>query len=150
MKNLVCEDRTVSNRHLLGSFFLLLALGDSCISAQEESALTPAQALQRLKDGNRRFVTDQLKKAAGKERFVELVKGQKPFATIITCADSRVSPELIFNQGLGDLFVLRVAGNVAVDSAGIVGSAEYGVAHLKTPLVLMIGQGRSNRTPGAR
>jgi carbonic anhydrase len=80
-----------------------------------------------------------LEKTAGKERLVELAKGQKPIATVIACADSRVSPELIFNKGLGELFVLRVAGNVSVDAHAIVGSAEYAVAHLKVPLVVVVG-----------
>jgi carbonic anhydrase len=108
-------------------------------AAEEELQPTPTEALQSLKDGNRRFLTDHLNKTAGKEALVQLAKGQKPIATIIACADSRVSPELIFNKGLGELFVLRVAGNVVVDAHAIVGSAEYAIAHLKTPLVVVIG-----------
>jgi carbonic anhydrase len=106
---------------------------------RERSVLTPAEALQNLKDGNRRFVEDQLQKAAGKERLIELAKGQKPIAAVIACADSRVSPELIFNLGLGELFVLRVAGNVAVEAYALAGSAEYAVAHLNVPLIVVIG-----------
>ena len=96
-------------------------------AAEEAPTIKPANALC-LKDGNRRFITDQLEKSAGKERLIQLVKGQKPVATVIACAYSRVFPELIFNLGLGELFVLRVAGNVSVDSHGVVGSAEYAVA----------------------
>ena len=119
---------------------LLIAMFCGAARAEEDSpAVTPAAALQSLKDGNRRFVTDQLEKSAGKERLVELAKGQKPIAAVVACADSRVSPELIFNKGLGDLFVLRVAGNVAVDAQAIVGSVEYAVAHLNVSLVVMVG-----------
>jgi carbonic anhydrase len=127
------------NRNQLLSVLLIVACCGSTVSAEEHIAITPAQALQQLKEGNRRFITDHLEKSAGKEQLVELAKGQKPIAAVIACADSRVSPELIFNKGLGELFVLRVAGNVAVDAHAIVGSAEYAVAHLKVPLVVVIG-----------
>jgi carbonic anhydrase len=120
---------------------VMVVAGNSVSMAEEKkAAVTPAQALQLLRDGNRRFVTDQLKKSsASKDLLIKLAKGQNPVATIITCADSRVSPELVFNKGLGDLFVMRVAGNVVVDSHGIVGSAEYAVAHLNIPLVVVMG-----------
>jgi carbonic anhydrase len=127
------------NRYRLFLAILIVAFCGATLSAEEDPVVTPAEALQSLKDGNRRFVTDHLEKSAGKERLVELVKGQRPIATVVACADSRVSPELVFNKGLGELFVLRVAGNVAVDSHGIVGSAEYAVAHLKVPLVVVMG-----------
>jgi carbonic anhydrase len=119
----------------------VLLVGICCGSAAsaQEKAATPAEALQRLKDGNLRFVKDKRKPDAGKERRIALTTGQQPVATIIACADSRVSPELIFDKGLGDLFVLRVAGNVVADSHGIVGSAEYAVGNLKVPLVVVIG-----------
>jgi carbonic anhydrase len=130
---------SMTNRLRLFSAFLTIAFCGSTISAEENSAVSPAEALQSLKDGNRRFITDHLENTGGKERLVQLVKGQKPIATVIACADSRVSPELIFNKGLGELFVLRVAGNVAVDANAIVGSAEYAVAHLKVPLLVVIG-----------
>jgi carbonic anhydrase len=127
-------------RYRLLSAFLIIGFCSSTTPAEEQNpVVTPAEALQSLKDGNRRFITDHLEKAAGKERLVELAKGQKPIATVVACADSRVSPELVFNKGLGELFVLRVAGNVAVDSHGIVGSAEYAVAHLQVPLVVVMG-----------
>ncbi len=130
-----------ANHNYVLPFMTPLLLGIFCglgASAQENAA-TPAGALQRLKDGNLRFVKDKLKPGAGKERRIALTSGQQPVAAIIACADSRVSPELIFDKSLGDLFVLRVAGNVVVDSHGIVGSAEYAVANLKVPLVVVIG-----------
>ena len=113
--------------------------GNSTKHAQDKQVMTPAEALQSLKDGNKRFITDHLEKAAGKERLIELAKGQKPIAAVIACADSRVSPELIFNKGLGELFVLRVAGNVSAEAYALAGSAEYAVAHLNVPLVVVIG-----------
>ncbi|MEW6420032.1 MAG: carbonic anhydrase [Nitrospirota bacterium] len=96
------------------------------------------EALQKLMDGNKRFVSSKLmKKDLGDTKRKELLKGQKPFATIITCSDSRVPPELIFDQGLGDIFIIRVAGNV-VDPIEL-GSIEYGVEHLHTPLLFILG-----------
>jgi carbonic anhydrase len=106
----------------------------------QEPPLTPEAALKRLKDGNARFVSERtLKKDASAARRIELAKGQQPVAVILACADSRVAPELIFNKGLGDLFVLRVAGNVADDAHGMLGSAEYAVMVLKVPLIVVMG-----------
>src|SRR6266478_3395178 len=134
--------RLTGAHHMSARRFLTVLLVSLCCGsaapAQEKPA-TPAEALQRLKDGNLRFVKDKQKPGVGKERRIALTAGQQPVATIIACADSRVSPELIFDKGLGDLFVLRVAGNVVVDSHGIVGSAEYAVANLKVPLLVVIG-----------
>ncbi len=95
-------------------------------------------SLNRLLDGNRRFVSGELaKKDIGETRRQELTKGQSPFATVISCSDSRVAPELIFDQGLGDIFIVRDAGNVADPVA--MGSIEYGVEHLHTPLLVILG-----------
>lgn len=97
-----------------------------------------ADVAQKLMDGNNRFATDSLgAKNIGKDRRQELAKGQHPSATVVTCSDSRVSPELLYDQGLGDVFVIRVAGNV-VDPI-VVGSIEYGVEHLHTPLLVILG-----------
>jgi carbonic anhydrase len=105
---------------------------------QEATAVSAEQALQKLKNGNERFAKDMLeRKDVGAPRRAALAKGQKPFAVILTCADSRVPPEIIFNQGLGDVFVLRVAGNIA--DPFTIGSIEYAVGHLKTPLVVVLG-----------
>lgn len=95
-------------------------------------------ASTKLMDGNKRFVSGELAmKSLGAERRAELTKGQHPFATILTCSDSRVSPELLFDQGLGDVFIIRVAGNV-VDPIAL-GSIEYGVEHLHTPVLVILG-----------
>jgi carbonic anhydrase len=115
-----------------GAYFNLL------YAAEEKTAISAQQALQILKDGNDRFAADRLEhKDLSQERRLELVNGQHPFAVVLTCADSRVPPELIFNQGLGDIFVLRVAGNIA--DPFVLGSIEYAVEHLHTPLVVVLG-----------
>jgi carbonic anhydrase len=96
------------------------------------------EALQKLMDGNKRYVSNNLaKKDLGDNKRKELLKGQKPFAIVITCSDSRVPPELLFDQGLGDIFVIRVAGNV-VDPIAL-GSIEYGAEHLHSPLLVILG-----------
>src|SRR5437879_10025769 len=109
---------------------------------QEKAPPTAEQALEQLKKGNERFVADRLTaKDFGADRRRELAKGQHPFAIVLTCADSRVGPEFIFNQGLGDLFVLRVAGNIA--DPFVLGSMEYAVEHLHVPLIVILRDTRS-------
>ena len=94
--------------------------------------------MQRLIEGNKRFVSGKLNHPhSAMDWRKRLVGGQKPFVTIIGCADSRVPPELLFDQGFGDLFVIRVAGNV-IDT-DVAGSVEYGVDHLATKLVVVMG-----------
>lgn len=109
--------------------------------AQQQSSDAPKsadEALALLKEGNLRFVSGDLRfPHTGKEWLKGLVKGQAPFATILGCSDSRVPPELLFDQGFGDLFVIRVAGNV-VDT-DVEGSIEYSVDHCKTKLVVVMG-----------
>lgn len=98
----------------------------------------PDNSLKLLKAGNERFQKNQLMQVnLSTTKREELVKGQDPIAVIITCSDSRVPPEFIFNQGLGDLFVIRVAGNV-MDKIEL-GSVEYAVKYLKTPLIVVMG-----------
>jgi carbonic anhydrase len=104
----------------------------------QEGKRTPAAALQQLRDGNDRFVANQPEKRdTGSRRLKELAKGQHPQAVVLACADSRVAPELIFDQGLGVLFVIRVAGNVT--DPDVLGSIEYALAELKTPLIVVLG-----------
>jgi carbonic anhydrase len=100
---------------------------------------TPAEALGRLLEGNRRFVAEKMTHAQNvtAKRRNELTAGQTPYAAILACADSRVSPEHVFDAGLGELFVCRNAGNV-VDPL-IVGSLEYVVAHCGCPLIAIVG-----------
>ena len=94
--------------------------------------------LSRLNDGNSRFVADKLDgKLQDSSRRSNLTGGQEPYAIVLSCADSRVVPELAFDTGLGELFVLRVAGNVANTST--IASIEYAVAHLKTKVIVVLG-----------
>ena len=96
------------------------------------------EALARLREGNRRFVQDRTGDAAtSPSRRRELVDGQEPFAIILGCSDSRVPAELVFDQGLGDLFVIRVAGNIVAPSQ--VGSVEFAAARFGTRLVVVLG-----------
>lgn len=116
-----------------------LLKGDVAAEVGATPVSSPEQALQRLQEGNRRFT-------AGKSVHPDLtparlqettVGGQHPFATILGCSDSRVPPEAIFDQGVGDLFVVRVAGNVA--DTDEIATAEYGCGHLGTPLLVVMG-----------
>ena len=101
--------------------------------------LTLDQAMTQLLRGNERFVAgrpDHPHQSAQRRRAVSR-SGQQPFAIILSCADSRVPPEIIFDQGLGDLFVIRVAGNVLDDI--ILGTIEYAVEHMHVPLIMVLG-----------
>ncbi len=95
------------------------------------------QALQRLLDGNRRYTAHRPALDASPARRREVARGQKPVAMVLGCVDSRVPPELIFDQGLGDLFVIRTAGEV-LDRAAL-GSLEFGVAELGIPILVVLG-----------
>src|SRR5262245_53811593 len=117
----------------LGTIILL----PSFVSAQD-TAVTPDEALKLLKEGNARFARDMPKEAElGSKRRIELAKGQKPVAVVLTCSDSRAAPEIIFDKGLGKLFVIRVAGNVG--GPEVYASIEYALAELRTPLVVVLG-----------
>lgn len=99
---------------------------------------TADEAIRMLKEGNNRFTSGKLEHPNQCEESRQSVAaGQEPIATVLTCSDSRVPPVDIFDQGLGDLFVVRVAGNVIGDHT--LGSIEYAVKHLHTPLVLVLG-----------
>jgi carbonic anhydrase len=112
-----------------------VAAGRGAIAPQAPSADV---VLQELKQGNAHHVAHadtHPRNSAARQR--ELVQGQHPHATVLSCADSRVPPEIVFDQGLGDLFTVRSAGNVAGDVE--LGSIEYAVAHLETPLLVVMG-----------
>lgn len=108
-----------------------MVVEDTTVSSSDE-------ALQMLKDGNKRFVTDaSILKNVNQQRRDDLKDGQNPYAVVVSCSDSRVTPTTIFNAGLGEIFDIRLAGNVVDDDA--LGSIEYAVEHLGTPLVVVIG-----------
>jgi carbonic anhydrase len=100
--------------------------------------MTADQALARLIEGNERFMRGEARfPTVQKEVLADLAKGQKPFATVLGCSDSRVPPELVFDAGFGELFIVRVAGNVI--SAEIMGTLQYAGMHLQTPLFVVMG-----------
>jgi len=103
------------------------------------TVITASEALQRLKQGNQRFVSGvrSIDTIAKQIQRAELVVGQAPFAIILGCSDSRVPAEIIFDQGLGDLFVIRVAGNIVAPSQ--VGSVEFAAERFGSPLVVVLG-----------
>ncbi|MGF6276206.1 carbonic anhydrase [Massilia sp. UYP11] len=102
------------------------------------SQLTAEQALQVLKDGNARFMADKAEPVIyGKDRRLALARSQTPIAVLVSCSDSRVPPELLFGRGLGELFIVRNAGNT-VDTVAL-GSIEYAVAKLGVPLIVVMG-----------
>jgi carbonic anhydrase len=114
----------------------------STIGAAAEPPVTNAdEALKRLQEGNQRYVALQAThpNQTGSRRG-ELAQSQKPFAVVFGCVDSRAAPELVFDRGLGDLFVIRTAGHV-LDNAAL-GSIQYGVAELKIPLIMVLGHER--------
>lgn len=121
------------SKGFIGLFFSL-AIAGLVYAGMEKGE----DSLSRLLEGNKRFLSGELaKKDMGDNRRQELTKGQQPFATVLSCSDSRVAPELIFDQGLGDIFIVRVAGNVVEPTT--LGSIEYGAEHLHTPLLVILG-----------
>jgi carbonic anhydrase len=142
----------------------------------DQPIVSPAEVMSRLKEGNGRFTSGNLQHphesseertymatnsyenagatflgmttAEAAKRRAELTKSQHPFAIIVSCSDSRVPPELVFDQGLGDLFVLRVAGNVIDDHS--LGSIEYAVDHLAVKLIVVLGHQRCGAVKAAK
>ena len=118
--------------------------------AGESGGIAPDDALSRLLGGDKRFVAGNSEEPHGAaliERRHALAKDQKPFAVIVSCSDSRVPPELVFDASLGDIFVIRTAGEV-VDEVGI-GSIEYAIEHLGTRLIVVLGHQRCGAVSAA-
>lgn len=157
------DDKSISRRSFvkvsgaaaLGAAFI--KIGDDVLSIPEARAegskrpQTPDEALKKLMNGNRRFV-DSIKKSPRRTVEVrkEVAPRQTPFAVILACADSRVAPEIIFDQGLGDIFVVRVAGNIVnTSNYGVLGSLEFGVLVLGAPLLMVLGHSGCGAVAGA-
>jgi carbonic anhydrase len=129
----------------LGSLFITISLLGAnqfaCAADPNHSdqpSVAPAEAISKLKEGNGRYTSGNLQHPGQtSERRTELANTQHPFAAILSCSDSRVPPEIVFDQGLGDLFIVRVAGNVINDEG--LGSLEYTVDHLGTRLIVVLG-----------
>ena len=128
---------------MIGAASLLSMLDRKTLLAASESppiptnVMSPEAALKRLMEGNTRYVTGKSNGRNFSQTRSALTKGQNPFASILSCADSRVSPEFCFDEGRGDLFVNRLAGNYV--STDILASIEYGAAVLNAPVIMVLG-----------
>jgi carbonic anhydrase len=135
-------------RGLLGLGLACLAAGAARAATGPTTSLTPDQALAKLLEGNAGFVQGRVDTEAADPRHrMALARGQAPFAAVLGCADSRTPPELLFQAGLGEIFAVRNAGNVAETSA--IGSLEYAVAVLRVPLVMVLGHEGCGAVAGA-
>jgi carbonic anhydrase len=129
---------------------LLLGGSGSVFADAPPAKVTPDQALQRLSEGNARFASGQLSHTTPEyvaEARGKVAQAQRPFAMIVGCSDSRVGPELVFDQGLGDLFVVRTAGEVVDDL--VLCSIEYAVEHLDSALIVVLGHERCGAVSAA-
>lgn len=132
----------------LGASGIALSADAGAAPAAARTTLTPEQALARLVSGNDAFLADELPPLSrNRQRRLEIAKTQTPFAVLVSCSDSRVPPEVLFGQGLGDLFIVRVAGNT-VSPEGL-GSIEYAIAELGVPLVVVMGHERCGAVAAA-
>ena len=142
--------RTLFKRACCGSLGLVASASASNLFAADakKTTLTADQALALLKEGNDKFLTDSpLRSVQGRERRLEIARGQTPFAVLVSCSDSRVPPEVLFGRGLGELFIVRNAGNT-VDTVAL-GSIEYAVAVLGVPLIVVLGHERCGAVEAA-
>ncbi|HEY9600123.1 MAG TPA: carbonic anhydrase [Allocoleopsis sp.] len=129
-----------------GSAFWSMKLEQAIASPIE--SLSPDAAIKRLMDGNQRFVKQKSKHPdQSKARMQEVAQAQHPFATVLSCADSRVAPEILFDEGIGDLFDIRVAGNIVIPE--VLGSIEYAVDILGTPVLMVLGHERCGAVTAA-
>jgi len=120
------------------AILLLLSLANLSTGQNAEEKITADSVLAELKTGNKHHMAHRYQHPHETlDRQRQLVSGQHPHAEILSCSDSRVPPEIVFDQGLGDLFIIRVAGNVASDTE--IGSLEYGAEHLHIPLLVVLG-----------
>jgi carbonic anhydrase len=136
----------------IGTGVLTAGLSSNLLAAEKkapaEEDVTPDKALQELLEGNERFVKAKRRNPnQTQSRLVEVAKGQKPFASILGCADSRVPSEIVFDQGLGDLFVCRIAGNIATTQQ--IGSLEFGSLVLGTKVIMVMGHERCGAVDAA-
>lgn len=136
---------SASRRTALGTMGALSWLGMSAMTGvaqaksppKPDNVLSPDQAVKRLMEGNKRYTSGKTRSRSYSSTRAALTRGQNPYACILSCADSRISPELCFDEERGDLFVTRVAGNYVTPD--ILASLEYGVAVLKSQLIMVLG-----------
>ena len=134
--------RVVASSIAAGAAVALLAIAVRSVGAASPVAsVSAAAALQMILDGNQRFIAGKMEHPNQTiERRDEIARGQHPFASVLACSDSRTAPEVLFDRGLGDLFVVRVAGNVA--DQVVIESLDYSVTHLGVRLVMVLGHRR--------
>jgi len=134
--------KTTLKRFSMALGSVAVAAGLAFASSGSGPGLSPDEALQKLMDGNKHYVENKLTNTAicDTATRTSLAKSQKPFAIILSCSDSRVPPEIIFDKGLGEVFVVRVAGNIP--DPVVLGSIEYAAEHLGSPLVMVLGHER--------
>jgi carbonic anhydrase len=155
MERATTSPTALTRRRLIGCACCVGAVGmtggwplPSIAAGGRKTDLTADQALALLKEGNERFVAgNPVQSAQGRERRLEIARGQTPFAVLVSCSDSRVPPELLFGRGLGELFIVRNAGNT-VDTTAL-GSIQYAVAELGVPLVVVMGHERCGAVEAA-
>jgi carbonic anhydrase len=127
---------------------MLLISVRGAVSAEHAPAMSAEQALKLLLEGNQRFIAGKMEHPnQTPARRVEVAKGQHPFAAVLTCSDSRTGPEVVFDRGLGDIFVVRVAGNVA--DQVVIESLDYSVKHLGVRVVMILGHRRCGAVTAA-
>jgi carbonic anhydrase len=136
-------------------FAVLLLLVASACAAQHavtqteatQAEMTPAEALQMLKDGNERFIAEQMLNREFDDQVEQTATGQYPFAVVLGCIDSRVPPEIVFDQGIGDIFSARVAGNFV--NSDILGSMEFATAVAGSKVIVVLGHTSCGAVKGA-
>ncbi|MEH2209315.1 carbonic anhydrase [Nostoc sp.] len=152
------ERRDFLKLGMTGAFGMMLSASDLLWRVEQAKAaeipststesLTPDAALQKLIEGNQRFIQHHPQYPDQSElRLHEVAQAQHPFATILSCADSRVPAEIVFDQGIGDIFDVRIAGNIATHEA--IGSIEYAVVLLGSPLLMVMGHERCGAVTAA-
>ncbi|MCC5625579.1 carbonic anhydrase [Nostoc sp. CHAB 5715] len=152
------ERRDFLKLGITGAFGMMLSASDLVWRVEQAKAaeipstspesLSPEAALQKLMEGNQRFVDHQPQYPDQSAlRLQEVAQAQHPFATILSCADSRVPAEIVFDQGIGDIFDVRIAGNIATHEA--IGSIEYAVVLLASPLLMVMGHERCGAVTAA-
>jgi carbonic anhydrase len=136
-------------------FAVLLLLVAAPVTAQQavtqtaatQAEMTPAEALQMLKDGNERFIAEQMLNREFDDQVDQTATGQYPFAVVLGCIDSRVPPEIVFDQGIGDIFSARVAGNFV--NSDILGSMEFATAVAGSKVIVVLGHTSCGAVKGA-
>ena len=150
------------NKHFITRSAGLILLGISLVMCKQQSSVqetatleeivtvsTPQEAIDKLLEGNERYINDKaIHPHSDMDRVNETAPHQEPFAAVVGCSDSRVPVELLFDQGIGDIFVIRTAGN-NVNSEMVMGSVDYAIEHLGVKLLLVLGHGSCGGVTGA-